>query len=44
MDNIVKSFMLIFTNEHCHHLLLNEDLIEIAISCLENIDNISYEV
>ena len=27
--------MIIFTNENCHHLLLNNDLIDIAITCLE---------
>jgi hypothetical protein len=42
-DHIIKCFMLIFTNDHSQHLLLNQDLIEIATSCLENIDTISLE-
>ena len=43
MDHIIKCFMVIFTNDHSQHLLLNEDLIEIALSCLENSDGISIE-
>ena len=27
--------MIIFTNENCHHLLLNNDLIDIAFTCME---------
>lgn len=43
MDNIIKGFMVIFTNESSTHILLNDDLIEITLSCLENSDNITLE-
>ena len=42
-DAIIKSFMVIFTNEKSQHLLLNKDIIEIAFSCLENVFQISAE-
>ena len=42
-DAIIKSFMVIFTNEKSQHLLLNKDIIEIAFSCLENVFQISTE-
>lgn len=34
-DSLIKSFMVIFTNEESQHLLLNKDLIDIAFNCLE---------
>lgn len=34
-DSLIKSFMVIFTNEKSQHLLLNRDLIDIAFNCLE---------
>lgn len=34
-DSLIKSFMVIFTNEQSQHLLLNKDLIDIAFNCLE---------
>jgi len=34
-DSLIKSFMVIFTNEKSQHLLLNKDLIDIAFNCLE---------
>lgn len=34
-DSLIKSFMVIFTNSKSQHLLLNKDLIEIALNCLE---------
>ena len=40
-DTIIKSFMVIFTNEKSQHLLLNKDIIDIAFSCLENVFLIS---
>lgn len=33
-DSLIKSFMVIFTNEKSQHLLLNRDLIDIALNCL----------
>ena len=42
-DALIKSFMVIFTNEKSQHLLLNKDIIEIAFSCLENVFQISTE-
>lgn len=42
-DAIIKSFMVIFTNEKSQHLLLNKDIIKIAFSCLENVFQISDE-
>ena len=42
-DAIIKSFMVIFTNEKSQHLLLNKDIIKIAFSCLENVFQISSE-
>ena len=36
-DTIIKSFMVIFTNEKSQHLLLNKDIVDIAFSCLENV-------
>ena len=35
-DTLIKSFMVIFSNEESKHLLMNKDLIEIAFSCLES--------
>ena len=34
-DSLIKSFMVIFTNDKSQHLLLNKDLIDIAFNCLE---------
>lgn len=34
-DSLIKSFMVIFTNDKSQHLLLNKDLIDIAFTCLE---------
>lgn len=34
-DSLIKSFMVIFTNEKSQHLLLNKDLIDITFNCLE---------
>ena len=34
-DSLIKSFMVIFTNSKSQHLLLNKDLIEISLNCLE---------
>jgi hypothetical protein len=34
-DALIKSFMVIFTNEKSQHLLLNKDIIDIAFNCLE---------
>ena len=42
-DTIIKSFMVIFTNEKSQHLLLNKDIIDIAFSCLENVYLVSQE-
>ena len=42
-DTIIKSFMVIFTNEKSQHLLLNKDIIDIAFSCLENVCLVSNE-
>lgn len=35
--------MLVFTNEKSQHLLLNQDIIDIAFNCLEFCDSISIE-
>ena len=35
--------MVIFTNEKSQHLLLNQDIIDIAFSCLEYCDSISVD-
>ena len=42
-DALIKSFMVIFTNERSQHLLLNKDIIDIAFDCLENCNLISAE-
>jgi len=42
-DSLIKSFMVIFTHESSHHLLLNTDLISIAFYCLEYASEISIE-
>ena len=42
-DALIKSFMVIFTNERSQHLLLNKDIIDIAFDCLENCNLISSE-
>ena len=42
-DALIKSFMVIFTNEKSQHLLLNQDIIDIAFSCLEYCDSISVD-
>lgn len=42
-DAIIKSFMLIFANDYCQHLLLNEDLIVLAFNCLEYSTRITLE-
>ena len=39
--SIIKSFMMIFTNESSQHLLLNIDLIDIAFNCMQNCNEIS---
>ena len=33
-DALIKAFMVIFTNDQSQHLLLNRDLIDIALNCL----------
>lgn len=35
-DSLIKTFMVIFTNDSSKHLLMNKDLIDIAFSCLES--------
>ena len=35
-DSLIKSFMIIFTNEKSKHLLLNYDLIDIAFNCMQS--------
>lgn len=42
-DSLIKSFMVIFTNEKSQHLLLNKDIIDIAFNCLEFCSEISIE-
>ena len=42
-DALIKSFMVIFTNEKSQHLLLNQDIIDIAFSCLQYCDSISVD-
>ena len=42
-DSLIKSFMIIFTTDKSSHLLLNPDLIEIAISCLQKSEDITLE-
>lgn len=42
-DSLIKAFMVIFTNEHSQHLLLNKDLIDIALNCLENASQCTLE-
>ena len=42
-DALIKSFMLVFTNEKSQHLLLNNDIIDIAFNCLEFCESISIE-
>lgn len=42
-DALIKAFMVIFTNEHSQHLLLNRDLIDIALNCLEHSGQTSTE-
>jgi hypothetical protein len=42
-DSFIKTFMLIFTNEENHYLLLNNDLIEITLNCLEHGQDIKIE-
>jgi len=42
-DALIKSFMVIFTNEKSQHLLLNKDIIDIAFNCLEFCSEISVE-
>lgn len=42
-DALIKSFMVIFTNEKSQHLLLNKDIIDIAFNCLEFCDTISID-
>jgi len=42
-DALIKSFMLVFTNEKSQHLLLNKDIIDIAFNCLEFCESISIE-
>ena len=43
IDSFIKTFMLIFTNENNNYLLLNNDLIEITLNCLENGQQIKIE-
>ena len=43
-DSLYKAFMVAFTHESSHHLLFNEDLIEIALFCLEFWREISIDV
>ena len=42
-DSLIKSFMVIFTNAKSQHLLLNKDLIAIAINCLQYCNESSIE-
>lgn len=42
-DALIKSFMVIFTNEKSQHLLLNKDIIDIAFDCLEFCAQISID-
>ena len=42
-DALIKSFMVIFTNEKSQHLLLNQDIIDIAFNCLEYCESISID-
>ena len=42
-DSLIKSFMIVFTNEKSQHLLLNQDLIEIAFNCMQNSTDITLE-
>lgn len=42
-DSLIKSFMVIFTNEMSQHLLLNRDLIDIAFNALEFCEDCSIE-
>lgn len=42
-DSFIKTFMLIFTNEENNYLLLNNDLIEITLNCLEHGHEIKLE-
>ena len=42
-ESLIKSFLMIFTNEGSQHLLLNRDLIDIAFNCMEFIDQITEE-
>ncbi len=34
-ESLIKAFLVIFTNENSQHLLLNQDLIDLAFNCLE---------
>jgi hypothetical protein len=42
-ESLIKSFLMIFTNEGSQHLLLNRDLIDIAFNVLEFIDEVNEE-
>lgn len=42
-DSMIKSFMIVFTNESSQHLLLNKDLIEIASNCMEHSEDITVD-
>ena len=34
-ESLVKTFLVIFTNENSQHLLLNKDFIDLTFNCLE---------
>ena len=42
-DSLIKSFMVVFTNDMSQHLLLNRDLIDIAFNSLEYCEDCSLE-
>lgn len=42
-DALIKSFLVVFTNEKSAHLLLNEHIVATMFSCLEHCDKISLE-
>jgi len=42
-DQLIKSFMVIFTNEQSRHLLMNQDLIDIAFNCLISSQDLTLE-
>jgi len=42
-EALIKSFLMIFTNEGSQHLLLNRDLIDIAFNCMEFLNEVNEE-